>query len=298
MAEPGQGYNVKGRRLGQSIKPAGDALDRYQAGDFSRCVRTGLRSLDIRLGGGFHPGQVTLIGAPTGHGKTTLLVAMAAEASRKGPVLLISPEMSAVELAQREIIRRSGHQQWERNPWKPHQNRDAAVQAHARAMNDMLRDDLPLYCLDDMDVTMADVEGCARELQFEAGSIAAVYIDYAQEVASLDDRTPRYLQVGQVATRSIILARELEIPVIIASQINQTRDKQGNVQQTFRESQILEHKSHNVLLFEVVWQEFEDSKTLDAAHFVCRKQRNGPMFRLQVEYQPEIYTVQDLREGP
>ena len=296
MPDPTQGYNVKGRKLSQSLSGAGDVLDRYQAGDFSRCVSTGLRSLDLRLGGGFHPGQVTLIGAPTGHGKTTLLAAMAAYASRKGPVLLVSPEMSATELAQREIIRWSGHEQWERNPWKEHPNRAVAAEAHARAMNQILQEDLPLYCLDDLDVTMTDVEGCARELQFEAGGIVAVFIDYAQEVAGMDDRTPRYLQVGQVATRSISLAREMSIPVVIASQINQSRDKQGNVVQTYRESNILEHKCHNSLLFELTWQEFENTKTLDSAYFVCRKQRNGPMFRLQVDYRPEVYRVEDWRK--
>ena len=214
--------------------------------------------------------------------------------------MLVSPEMSVVELAEREVIRRSGHEKWERNPWKVHERREEAAEEHARAMNEMLREDPPLYCLDDVEVSMHDVEACSRELMFEEGTLAAVFIDYAQQVATMDDRTPRYLQVGAVATRSIHLARELGVPVIIASQVNQSTDKQGNVTKSFRESQILEHKSHNVLLFEVTWEEHEDERYVTGAKFVCRKQRNGPLFRLPVEYIPQTYTVKDkerLRDG-
>jgi replicative DNA helicase len=292
---PAQGYNIENRKLSDSIKAATVNLDRYEMGDFSQCTSTGLRTLDQKLGGGFHAGQVTLIGAPTGHGKTTLLVAMAAEASKRGPVLLVSPEMSAVELAQREIIRISRYPQWDRNPWKVTPQKDEASRAHVLAANRILTEDLPLYCLDDLDVTMLDVEAAASELRFKTGAITMVAIDYAQEVADLDSKTPRYLQVGAVATRSIMLARELKIPVVIASQINQTKDHKGNVTQSFRESQILEHKSHNVLLFEVRWEESltGEIRRMDKAEFVCRKQRNGPTFRLQVAYQPDVYRVSD-----
>jgi replicative DNA helicase len=87
---------------------------------------------------------------------------------------------------------------------------------------------------------MAEVEDEADALRRGPG-LALIALDYAQLLADPDERTPRYLAVGNVAQRSVALAREFCVPVIIASQVNTTKEGTKTVY-SFRESQILEHK--------------------------------------------------------
>jgi replicative DNA helicase len=265
-------------------------LAQYEAGEFSDRVQTGLRRLDRRLRGGLHGGQLTLLGAPSGGGKTSLAQQVAAEAACAGPVLFVSPEMGCAELAEREIIRRSGRPLWDRNPWKSAGDgaRDYARMAHESAADGMIEQALPFYVLD-RDCTMAEVEAAAHSIP----GIRLVVVDYAQQVATMDDRTPRYLAVGEIGTRSVILAQALNVPVLVASQVNVAKD--GNTKAfSFRETAILEHKAHVVLILDVRWTDGE-VRTVESAEIVCTKQRSGQAFRLPVHYEPELYRITDVQ---
>jgi len=140
---------------------------------------------------------------------------------------------------------------------------------------------------------MDDVEAVVREAHKVHG-LDVVFLDYAQEVADLDPRTPRYLTVGSVAQRSVALARELDLAVVIASQVNVVKDGRGT-SYVFRESQILEHKAHNVLLFIVEWQVDEETseRYVKEALLKATKCRGTAVFEHRVDYHPELYTLTD-----
>ena len=287
-----------GPRLVSLREALGDAdreLDAFHAGDFSEYVSTGIVSLDRKLGGGLRRRQVTLLGAPTGGGKTTLLSCIGMTAAERGPVLYVSPEMGAVELAVREIVRSSGVTKWKRRPWnpRPEDERQQAAAAHARACSTLAARDVPLFFMDSPAVNMDDIVSAARRLNHERGRLSLVVIDYAQEVADPDPRTPRYLTVGAVASRSIALADELGAAVVIASQVNVVRE--GTEESyALRESQILKFKAHFVLEFAVEWEKQVDgSRKVKAAKIRCPKARNGPAFELPVRYVPELYLISD-----
>lgn len=281
--------------LRDALLEADRELDKFHTGDLSDYISTGLVSLDHKLGGGLRRRQVVLLGAPTGGGKTTLLGTIAMAAAERGPVLFVSPEMAAVELALREIVRTSRVMKWARRPWNPwpEADREAAAAAHARASSSLLSRDPPLAFMDEPAVTMDAIAAVARRLESERGRLSLVVVDYAQEIADTDPRTPRYLTVGAVASRSIALAAELDAAVIIASQVNVTRE--GN-EETYalRESQILKHKAHFVLELVVDWDKALDgSRKVRAARIRCPKARNGPGFELPIRYRPELYLVTD-----
>jgi DNA repair protein RadA/Sms len=62
---------------------------------------SGLGELDRVLGGGLVPGSVTLLGGEPGIGKSTLLLQVAQEVGRERPVLYVSGEESAAQIALR-----------------------------------------------------------------------------------------------------------------------------------------------------------------------------------------------------
>jgi len=66
-----------------------------------RRMATGSKELDRVLGGGLVPGSVVLIGGDPGVGKSTLLLQALADISKRSPVLYVSGEESAEQLALR-----------------------------------------------------------------------------------------------------------------------------------------------------------------------------------------------------
>lgn len=274
--------------IADALRPAIVELDRFQVGDRSRHVRTGIPSLDKKLGGGLRFGEVTLIGSPTGGGKTTLVVQFAMAAEEKGLAVIVSPEMSARSLAEREIVRRSGKSKYDRAPWMPPERQDVASGAHSRAFTELSTHPPNVAVYDSMDVTLD--EACGAILaRAKREKIAFVALDYAQQLADIEsDR--RYLAVGQVAHRAIQLARECDCHVVITSQVNTAHD--GNTKRyAFRESAILEQKANNALLFIVEWN--EEKSRIESARFETTKIRDGAQFRLKVEYEAHIFQVND-----
>lgn len=282
------------RLLADGIKPALEELDRFTAADFSSRVSTGLARLDRRLRGGMRGGQLVLVGAPSGSGKTTFVqqIAVAAARQTRRPVLFVSPEMSIEALAEREIVRESGRTVWDRNPWMGvGPLRDSCVSDHCRAAAEIAMEKLPISILDQSDVSMRDIVEAADELE----DLALVVIDYAQEVAGDSPNVPRYLQVGEVGGRSVDLAMRLDVPVIVASQVNTIKEGKTKTY-TFRETAVLEHKASVVLILDVDWVEEGGIRRVDAAHLVCTKQRAGEAFRLPVFYEPALYRISDMGE--
>ena len=81
-----------------------------------------------------------------------------------------------------------------------------------------------------------------------------------------------------------------------ASQVNASKEGSRTVY-SFRESAILEHKAHNVLLFCVEWREGPGGRrVVESAAFRATKCRSGPLFELTVDYEPELYAITDAGE--
>lgn len=281
------------RPLAAGVKGAISELDRFSQGDFSARVATGIGALDRKMRGGMRPGGMVLIGAPSGAGKTALAQQIAAFASKNGSVLFVSPEMDIEDLAEREIIRRSGRKVWDRNPWLgPGPLKESCIGDHARVAGELLREQPPIYILDQTDATMLDVWEAATEIT----NLRLVVIDYAQQVAGIDQRVPRYLQVGEVGAQSVEFAQRLKVPFLVCSQVNVMREK-GKRTYTFRETAVLEQKAAVVLILDVAYRDAADGRrVVDEARLICTKHRGGPLFRVDVNYEPELYRISDEEE--
>lgn len=291
----------KSKLMSEGMAEAAADIARYEAKDFSRGVRTGIGKLDIRLEGGLRRGGMTLLGAPTGGGKTTIVTQIAMAAAEQGSVLIVSPEMSLVSLAEREIIRRSRRQRWDRNPYQSggyfDNRKESARTAHEAAVSEFVLKNLPVYIMDSPDTT---VEMIADEAESMKGLVLVV-IDYAQQVAGdIASRIPRYLQVGDVGRASVDLAMKLDIPVLLASQVNVNKEADDITDKyAFRETAILSQKAHAIIVLDVewAWDQKEGRRLVSSAEIVCVKNRSGATFRFPVKYEPELYSVLDLKEA-
>lgn len=258
--------------------------DRYTSGDTSGVVPTGIETLDRAIRGGLEPGEVYLLGAPTGGGKTTLMQEFAERIARRGPVLFVTPEMTVASMALRALLKEAETPMDFGASWRDEWMRTAANVALTKAYGRIKDARLPVLIYDEPDVSMEKIEDHARRIP----GLQAVVIDYAQQVAGQDARTPRYLQVGDVATRATVIAKTLGVPVLLASQVNRVVEGTGKAQRkavySFRETAMLEHKASVVLIFDRELNtesgdpvEPSENEELSAV-LSCTKNRHGRIF--------------------
>jgi replicative DNA helicase len=289
----------KTRKLGDGLVSAMQGLIEYSAGNQRDRIPFGITKVDRALHGGMYGGGMYLLGAPTGAGKTSLALQVSVDcAIHHGPSLVVSPEMSLEELAEREIIRKSGIPKADRGFWvrRDDERRIGAERAHDAAFRELMDANLPIHILDSTEATMSDVVDAARSID----GLRLVVIDYAQEVASRRAQQQRYLHVGDVARDSIVLARRMKIPILVASQVNATKNDRGKTEYTYRESMVLEQKARCAMVLEIKWSEDADHEgryRVEGARLFAKKNR-GPLFNVPVDYRPDIFTIRDATERP
>jgi replicative DNA helicase len=210
-------------------------------------VLTGFADLD-ELTNGLKPGQFVIAGGRPGMGKSTFAadVARSAAIRHEIPTLFISLEMSRLELNQRircaeakvrlDALQRKG--------------------GLSDADLDRLRDsaatlrDKPLFIDDRPGMTVAKIAAQAR--QFKARhDIGLVVIDYLQLITPTGQAQNREQEVARISRQLKLLAKELEVPILIAAQVNRAATSRADKRpqlSDLRESGALESDADLVIL--------------------------------------------------
>jgi len=182
-------------------------------------LSTGLEPLD-RLTTGFHAGEMNVIAATPGVGKTSLALNMARHIAtqKKGAVVFFSLEMTALQLTQRLVSSMAGVgiQPIVDGTLAPHFYDDLRKAA-------LSLKDLPIYIDETPSVSAAEIRAKTRRLaQRESSGIAAVFVDYLQLMQGADDVENHQLRVARNSADLKGLAKDLKIPVMVLSQLNRS----------------------------------------------------------------------------
>lgn len=256
-------------------------------------LRLGLKGLDSIMGG-MRGGDLVVIAGRPSQGKTALALSIARSVAGQGKhVAFFSLEMSREALAERLVcaeatiegrlvrVRSLAESEWNR-AW-PAISRMAA---------------LPIWIDDDGGVTTSEMRARARRVAVEQG-LDLVIVDYLGLVKDRGDRnTTRAQQVGHMAQQLKIMARELDVPVILLSQLNRNVEQRQDKVPTLsdlRESGEIEQVADTVILVHNATGKPDSGPR----ELIVAKQRNGPTGAVGVYFQRE-YTrfldVERLRE--
>jgi replicative DNA helicase len=184
----------------------------------------GLEGLDNRLGGLQASDLVVIAGRP-GMGKSALAVHIAASAALANhPVAFFSLEMSASQLAQRQIAVASGV-----SPDEIRRGAATDEKLESFLTTGLTEGHLPIFVDDTAGLTLGGLSSRARRLQRHQ-SIKLIIVDHMQRMGASREtmRHGRYAVMGEISRGLKDLAKFLKVPIIAISQLNRQVEARDN----------------------------------------------------------------------
>ncbi|MCE9591134.1 MAG: replicative DNA helicase [Planctomycetes bacterium] len=285
----------------QRPRAVGDGLaalvDRLEAGEPAAVgLDTGLPSLDATTGG-FKPGQLIVGGGPPSVGKTALGTGVAIHAAviRRRGVHFLSLEMTTAELQRRALSALSGVSMHRMD--RPDALSAAAIRNLRDAVDTLA--DAPLYLDECAGLTAASLRSRVRR-EAARHDIGLVVIDYLQLIAgSHSGNSNRNNEIAEISRAVKVLASELEIPVLLLSQLNRTSRGESRKPQLhdLRDSGAIEQDADIVILLhsEDYAHRGESGHTFTGeTDLIVAKNRNGPTGVARVVFNPERAAFADM----
>ena len=252
---------------------------------------SGFHDLD-RLTFGFQKQEMIVLAARPSMGKTSfaLNIAETVTLPKRGapfPTLIFSLEMSAAQLALRMLCSRARV--------KMQALRDGLVsktgddqQRLVEAADEFSK--APLYIDDSSNLSIMQLRAKARRVH-SRHPLGLIIVDYLQLLSPVDPKVPREQQVAEASRGLKALAKELEVPVIVLSQLNRSSEKENRAPKLadLRESGSIEQDADVVLM--LARPKDADEKyqvAADSAELIVAKQRNGPVGDLRLTFLKDI----------
>ena len=255
-------------------------------------VPSGLIDLDKKLSG-FKKSDMIVLAARPSMGKTafSLNVALHAALREKATVLIFSLEMSKEQLGQRLLSMES---RIESQKMSSGDITDDDWISLAGAVNSLgegniLIDDTP-------GLKMMEIKNKCRRVKNDKG-LDLIILDYLQLMVE-ENIESRQQQVSNLSRGMKLLAREMECPVIVLSQLSrkvEARDNKSPLMSDLRESGAIEQDA-DVILFlyrDEVYN--EDTEKPNICEVIVAKHRNGPIGTVEVGWQSRFTKFVNLQ---
>ncbi len=261
------------------------AMDEYEKradskGDSEDLVKTGLSDLDDTLVG-FRPGQLIVIAARPGGGKTSIAAnIMVHAAARQGKnVLFFSLEMTREEVIERIIAQEAGVDSSKLR--RGQLNRQDFENLYYAA--DSLQN-VPIYVDDRSIITPYDVLSQARKIsaqiamQTPGRKIDLIVVDYIQIMKAGGVAESRSIEVGMITGGLKVIAKDLRVPVIALSQLNRESVRRQDKPQLsdLKDSGSIEQDADVVMFIHKENSPDQDSRMPTEAEMIVAKNRAGP----------------------
>ena len=260
-------------------------------------VASGFRDVDD-LFHGFRGGDLVILAARPGVGKTSFALNLATNAAKLGAtVAFLSLEMSASQLVQRILCAEARVSLANVRAGKVHDADWAAiVQASSELSN------LNIYIDDTPALSILELRAKARrELRdAEKGLIVVDYLQLMQPPKARADGN-RAVEVGEISRGLKVLAKEMDMPVIALSQLSRAvemRGKKRPMLSDLRESGSIEQDADIVAFIDRSMDEAEaeseDRPDLGTAQLIVAKHRNGPTRDIPLAFNAEYTRFMDF----
>ena len=295
-------YDVTERRttedyaaLEDLLQPTMDEIDAIASrGGESQGIPTGFADLDA-VTNGLHAGQMIIVAARPGVGKSTLGLDFARSCSIKHGMasVIFSLEMGKTEIVMRML---SAEARIRLGDMRGGRMTDDDWTRLARRMSEI--SEAPLFVDDSPNLTMMEIRAKARRLK-QRNDIQLIVVDYMQLMTSGKRVESRQQEVSEFSRNLKLLAKELEVPVVAISQLNrgpeQRTDKKPQLSD-LRESGSLEQDADMVILIHRPDAFERDDPRMGEADLILAKHRAGPQATVTVAHQLHYSRFVDMAQ--
>ncbi len=262
-------------------------------------VSSGFKDLDAYMWG-FQRQEMIILAARPSMGKTSLALnfAEAAAMPKKGEpagVLIFSLEMSSAQLALRMLCSRA------RVNMKL--LRDGLLSKNGEEQNRLLQaadefSKAPIFLDDSSALSIMQLRAKARRIHARH-KLGFIMVDYLQLLSPTDSKMQREQQVAEASRGLKGLAKELDVPVLVLSQLNRASEKENRTPKLadLRESGSIEQDADVVLM--LARPKDADEKfqvAADSAELIVAKQRNGPVGELKLTFLRDITRFENFTQ--
>jgi replicative DNA helicase len=269
-------------RLAEVLAPAIDEVEvAYKNKGKLAGVPTGFDGLDRALNG-LQGGLLYVLAARPSIGKTAMALTMALNAARRGHHIgFVSCEMGGTQLAKRAMAGEGRVDLLNMSAGMIaasdfHKLTDAAGKLYT----------LPLVVDDTPNPTLSHVKARARQMKRQG--VEVIFVDYLTLIQYGAESTPRPERVGQIAKQLKQLARELDLPFVVLSQVR--RDSEGREPNLadLRQSGEIEEDADVVCFLHREDRSGSDTRVMIA------KNRQGPTWVFDVTFLPAYVRFENI----
>jgi replicative DNA helicase len=256
--------------------------ERSKSGNAITGVPSGFGKLD-EMTSGFQPSDFIVIGARPSVGKTALALSMAAHIAikKKIPAAFFSLEMADSALLLRLFAG------------------EARIDAKRLKTGFLKSDDFPklvdtagllydapLYTVATPNMKFSDLRSQARRLRLHE-KVEIIFIDYLTLVTPENTRLQTFDQFAEISKSMKGLARELDIPIVVLSQLNRQTSDKGAQLSNIRASGAIEQDADLVMFLERKIGE-------TAAKINVVKQRQGEVGVVDIVFLPHYTRFENI----
>ncbi len=277
------------------LKDTIELVDRlYNKKELITGLPSGFTDLD-ELTTGFHPGDLIVVGARPGMGKTAFCLNIASHVGIevKVPVALFSLEMSRELIVLRMVCSEAEvDSKSVRSGYHSKEDYRKLVNAAGRLA------EAPIY-IDDSFNSVLEMRAKARRLKAEHG-LGLIIVDYLQLMRGEGSFTAREQVISDISRSFKALAKDLSVPIIVISQLNRSCEQRGEdkhpIIADLRESGAIEQDADTILfLYRGDYYKAKDAEE-GTADLDLAKQRNGPTKRVKLTFLDKITKFKDYTD--
>lgn len=279
----------------EEIESVIDEINQRQGNQRISGISSGWKSVDDVIGG-WRKGELIVLGARPSMGKSALALAITRNSAMSGNVsLFISIEMSAAMTTHRLLSMETGidlkrMQNSMLNQQEQHLVRGARATFY----------DQPLYISSTNPTSLNDIKGKCLKLKQKEG-LDLVVVDYLQMIETKG--LNRVQEIGQLSRGLKQIAREMMIPVIVLSSLSRASEKRDDkrpIMSDLRESGDIESDADvGMFLYRPSYYNAvaPDPESPDEIEIIVRKNRNGPIGSVSLQYIPCTGQFSELEWG-
>ncbi|MBK7858691.1 MAG: replicative DNA helicase [Archangiaceae bacterium] len=270
------------KSMTELMEGALELLEKMSASDSGITgLSTGFVDLDNQLTG-FHPGELIILAARPGIGKTSLAMNFALHAAKAEgkSVGIFSLEMPSTQLILRLLATNARVDMKKLRGGRLTQHDQEKLQ---EAANELFN--LKLFIDDSGALSSFDLRAKARRLKAKEPSLGLIVIDYLQLMKQSGRVESRQLEVSEISRSLKQLSKELELPIVALSQLNRkVEERKGGkpMLSDLRESGAIEQDADVVMFIHREDSGEEDgapqpARSVIPVELIIAKQRNGPV---------------------